>query len=95
MPSAPSHPFLPEPSRDVLSCPTNSLFLLPLPVNCIYADEAREMQHDERIQHCVQGLGFTGCGKTLPSCHSERSEESRSECFQDNARFLVACGSSE
>jgi len=36
---------------------------------------------------------FTGYGKTLPSGHSERSEESRSECFQDNARFLVACGS--
>jgi hypothetical protein len=25
----------------------------------------------------------------------ERSEECRSECFQGNARFLVACGSSE
>ena len=33
--------------------------------------------------------------KNPPSCHSERSEESRSECFQGNARFLVACGSSE
>jgi len=32
----------------------------------------------------------------LPSdCHSERSEESRSEYFQGSARSLVACGSSE
>ena len=35
--------------------------------------------------------GFRGCGRTLPSCHSERSEESRPEYFQGNARFLVAC----
>ena len=41
------------------------------------------------------GGAFTGSGKALASRHSERSEESRSECFQGNARFLVACGSSE
>ena len=44
-----------------------------------------------------EGRGFTGCGKTLQCCypelircHSERSEESRSECFQSSARFFVA-----
>jgi len=31
----------------------------------------------------------------LQCCHSERSEESRSEDFPRRARFLVACGSSE
>ena len=36
-----------------------------------------------------EGRGFTGCGKTPPCCHSERSEESRSEYFQRSARFLV------
>jgi hypothetical protein len=39
--------------------------------------------------------GLTVCGKTLPSCHPERSEGSRSSYFQGNARFFVACGSSE
>jgi hypothetical protein len=29
------------------------------------------------------------CVTTRPACHSERSEESRSECFQGRARFLV------
>jgi hypothetical protein len=28
MPSAPSHPFLPEPSRGVLSCPKNSILFV-------------------------------------------------------------------
>ena len=28
-----------------------------------------------------RGKRLTGCGKTPPSCHSERSEESRSEYF--------------
>jgi len=54
----------------------------------------------------VEGRGFAGCRKTLKCCHSERSEESRSaaqgklregsrsECFQGNARFFVAGGSS-
>jgi hypothetical protein len=39
-----------------------------------------------------QMLAFTGCGKTPPSCHSDPAvagEESRSEHFQRNARFLV------
>ena len=36
-----------------------------------------------------RGKRLTGCGKTPPSCHSERSEESRSEYFQRSARFLV------
>jgi len=36
-----------------------------------------------------RGKRLTGCGKTPPSCHSERSEESRSEYFQRGARFLV------
>jgi hypothetical protein len=34
--------------------------------------------------------GFTGCGKTRNRCHPERSEGSRSEHFQGNARFFVA-----
>ena len=29
----------------------------------------------------MEGRGFTGCGITPPRCHSERSEESRSEYF--------------
>ena len=33
--------------------------------------------------------------KPHSDCHSERSEESRSECFRGRARFLVAFGSSE
>ncbi len=57
----------------------------------------------------ITGLaGFTGCGRTPPSCHSEPfavilsaakdlalaaqgklREESRSDCFQRSARFLV------
>jgi hypothetical protein len=35
------------------------------------------------------------CVKTLQCCHSERSEESRSEYFPRRARFLVACGFSD
>jgi len=37
-----------------------------------------------------EGRGFTGCGRTLQYCHPERSEGSRSEYFQGNARFFVA-----
>ena len=37
---------------------------------------------------------FTGCGKTVPCCHSERSEESRPAHFHGNTRFFVVCGSS-
>jgi len=36
-----------------------------------------------------------GEGEPCLGCHSERSEESCSAYFQDSARFLVACGSSE
>jgi hypothetical protein len=64
MPSAPSYPFLLEPSRDVLSCPNNSIFLLPFPGNCIYADEARKMQHNKGVRNTwVEML------KGIDSCH--------------------------
>jgi hypothetical protein len=33
---------------------------------------------------------LAGCGKTQQCCHPERSEGSRSEYFQGNARFFVA-----
>jgi hypothetical protein len=32
----------------------------------------------------------TGCGKNPQCCHLERSEGSRSEYFQGNARFFAA-----
>ena len=45
----------------------------------------------------LEGRGLRSCGKTLPCrhpepirCHSERSEGSRSEHFQGNARLFVA-----
>jgi hypothetical protein len=44
---------------------------------------------------CCPDEGYPGCGKTLPCCHSERSEESRSAHFHEHTRFFVACGSSE
>jgi len=37
----------------------------------------------------AEGRGFLGCGKTPPSCLSERSEESRSEYLQSGARCLA------
>jgi len=47
--------------------------------------------------HSPRFLPLAGCGKTLQCshserirCHSERSEGSRSEHFQGNARFFVA-----
>jgi hypothetical protein len=51
--------------------------LLPFPANCIYADEARGMQHDGGIQRFVEGRGFTGCGKTRLACHSEEPQATR------------------
>jgi hypothetical protein len=42
--------------------------------------------------HASQVSSLQGSGETLPSCHSHPAvagEESRSRCFQDNARFLV------
>ncbi len=35
---------------------------------------------------------LASCHPTPFACHSERREESRSECFRRSARFLVACG---
>jgi hypothetical protein len=43
----------------------------------------------------IWALSLAGCGKTLPCCHSERSEESRSAHFHGPTRFFVACGSQE
>jgi len=43
----------------------------------------------DALRGLPEGRGLTGCAKTPPSCHSERSEESRSEYFQRSARFLV------
>ena len=37
----------------------------------------------------LEGRGCTSSGKTLQCCHPERSEGSRSEYFQGNARFFL------
>ena len=42
-------------------------FLLPFPGNCIYADEARELQYDERIRNTWLEMrkGIGSCDKPL------------------------------
>ena len=60
-----------------------------------FVTAVRLLRGREKFTEHPEGRGFTGCAKRHPSCHSERSEESRSEYFQRSARFLVACGSSK
>ena len=82
------------------------IFYSDVPIHTAFPTPTREATNLARTSHNVwtvpEGRGFTGCGKILSCCHpepirchSERSEESRCEYFHSNARFFVACVSSE